>query len=620
MEIHELNTFSGTLGSSDYFATDNGNDTSKVSAQELFAPLNARIDNIIAGGDAPSAAEIVDARLGAEVLGSKTYASLGAAIRGQVTDLSDDLSDDLSVLKSEIKEICDAVQLYIPQLAIGTSPADSQMNRILAPIAIEYGHSYIYSIKYATASSRVSYIYFIDENNNIISSVTVPAGTTEASQSFTVGSDMNNCAIAINSAGNALDYEVSFADINALGKTYTEKKNIGKTSNLEMTSTNLVTPASGQPKRVTIWFPVVQGVKYTVDKVYRTQYFRIGYTTDKPVNGSAISHYEVLSSMTNHISFVAVQNGYACMKIYQENVDTAVSYSALINACVAYEGDYNSTVTQNAIRLKNLDGQTFYCGATRTLKTLKAGIEEATKYMDSTLYVDAGIYDLVEEFGSAWFEGLTSLDTLSGLMLKNRIHIVFSPNSKVVSHYTGNNQYALSLYSPFNAGEYGFTLENLNLDCSRCRYAVHDERNGYPEQYKSHFINCKMKIDNSNNSAWQARHCIGGGLGSNAEVIVENSVFESDDAANRSAVYYHIPNNATDDYRSVVTIKDNYFVTGCITLDDVAGTPASESDNSEYLISNNSMPVKYDGTDSQGVFNALTKSANVRAWNNEIRN
>ena len=92
MEIHELNTFSGTLGSGDYFATDNGTDTSKVSAEAMFAPLNARIDNIIAG-PAPSAEEVVDARRGATALGSTNYPSLGDAIRGQVTDLKSDISE-----------------------------------------------------------------------------------------------------------------------------------------------------------------------------------------------------------------------------------------------------------------------------------------------------------------------------------------------------------------------------------------------------------------------------------------------------------------------------------------------------------------------------------------------
>lgn len=84
MEIHELNTFSGTLGSGDFFATDNGNDTSKVSAEAMFAPLNNRIDNIIAG-PASSAEEVIDARLGATSLGGTQYPSLGEAIRGQAT-------------------------------------------------------------------------------------------------------------------------------------------------------------------------------------------------------------------------------------------------------------------------------------------------------------------------------------------------------------------------------------------------------------------------------------------------------------------------------------------------------------------------------------------------------
>ncbi len=88
MQIHELNTFSGTPGANDYFATDNGADTSKISAADLYAPLNARIDNIIAG-PAPSAEEIVDARLGADGV---TYSSLGDAIRDQVGNLKSDLN------------------------------------------------------------------------------------------------------------------------------------------------------------------------------------------------------------------------------------------------------------------------------------------------------------------------------------------------------------------------------------------------------------------------------------------------------------------------------------------------------------------------------------------------
>lgn len=83
MQIHELNNFSGTLGSGAYLAIDDGNDTGKISSQGLLAATEARIDNIIAG-DAPSAAEVVDARLGADGV---TYSSLGTGIRSQFTDV-----------------------------------------------------------------------------------------------------------------------------------------------------------------------------------------------------------------------------------------------------------------------------------------------------------------------------------------------------------------------------------------------------------------------------------------------------------------------------------------------------------------------------------------------------
>lgn len=87
MQIHELNNFTGTLGAGSYVAIDDGNDTGKVSTQQILANTEARIDNIIAG-DAPSAAEVTDARYGADGV---TYTSLGTAIRTQFTDVKSDL-------------------------------------------------------------------------------------------------------------------------------------------------------------------------------------------------------------------------------------------------------------------------------------------------------------------------------------------------------------------------------------------------------------------------------------------------------------------------------------------------------------------------------------------------
>lgn len=47
MQIHELNNFNGTPGSTNYLAIDNGSDTARISGTDLLAPVNARIDNVV---------------------------------------------------------------------------------------------------------------------------------------------------------------------------------------------------------------------------------------------------------------------------------------------------------------------------------------------------------------------------------------------------------------------------------------------------------------------------------------------------------------------------------------------------------------------------------------------
>lgn len=96
MQIHELNNFTGELGADSFLAIDDGNDTGKISVEDLLADpvasiqrvydvLGDRINNIIAGGTAPSAAEVTDARTGVDGV---AYGSLGDAIRIPVSYLN----------------------------------------------------------------------------------------------------------------------------------------------------------------------------------------------------------------------------------------------------------------------------------------------------------------------------------------------------------------------------------------------------------------------------------------------------------------------------------------------------------------------------------------------------
>lgn len=262
-----------------------------------------------------------------------------------------------------------------------------------------------------------------------------------------------------------------------------------------------------------------------------------------------------------------------------------------------------------------LEQKVFYCGPSYELSTLRAGIEAAEQVMDAILYVEDGTYDLIQEFGSAYFENIPADNALAGIVLKNRIHIIFSPNSKVVSHYTGNNAYAQTNYSPFNAGKYGFTLENLNLECSRCRYAVHDERHSEKEIYKSEYINCNFSFDNSDNEAWEfGETIIGTGTGCNAEIIVKNCTFDS---VNNGCWYYaHGPGN--NDFKFTINLINNYVSRGIVIFQ----LDTENSDNPSVInILGNSVP--YDVRNNIGGVCQKQGSTTyniIHSWNNEIRN
>lgn len=181
MQIHELNNYNGNLDSSAYLAVDNGSDTGKVSTAELLADtnaavsqldtvLNGRIDNIVAGGEAPSASEIVDARYGADGV---TYPSLGAAIRDQVTDLKSDLPNKLK--KANERFYMGNIVEGKFQYSNGNEYSDDRALYLSANV--QPNRKY-----YATGmivNSTFPLVVMFDENNNVI-------GTKETSGNYTV--------------------------------------------------------------------------------------------------------------------------------------------------------------------------------------------------------------------------------------------------------------------------------------------------------------------------------------------------------------------------------------------------------------------------------------------------
>lgn len=302
----------------------------------------------------------------------------------------------------------------------------------------------------------------------------------------------------------------------------------------------------------------------------------------------------------------------------------AVGETILYTATADFEGIRYAAAGNSEVTFERYDSakstswnHVFYCGKNRYYTKLTDAIKAAELFLDSTLYVDEGTYDIVEELGSAYFEGLTSGSTMSGIKLCNRIHIIFTPKSKVISHYGGSNQYAMSLYSPFNAGPLGFSLEGLTLEASRCRYAVHDEYNGLDLYCESRYKNCYMSLDNSNNTAWPSESVIGGGLGANTLISIEGCYFKTT-KTNGVGIYYHQSNDTSNnDFRSVVSVKNNYCEKGGIMFQMSRENAASPT---FIYVVGNSVPsdsgVNNEGYITDGTAFTYNK---VIAWNNDVR-
>lgn len=215
------------------------------------------------------------------------------------------------------------------------------------------------------------------------------------------------------------------------------------------------------------------------------------------------------------------------------------------------EGLYD--INSNTLKPKE---KIYYCGSSREYKTLKGVIEEATKFMDSIVYVDAETFDLVEEFGEEYLDSYSGAE-LIGIYLKNRVHIIFANGSKVLFNYKGSNTKVHEYFSPFNSGEYGFTLENAWIESTNCRYSVHDERGIAADPYHNKYIRCTM-IHDSSNCSWGAHQAIGGGLGQFGDILIEDGYYKSVGCADNIS-YHNTTLTGSSTAKSKVVIRGAYI-------------------------------------------------------------
>ena len=279
---------------------------------------------------------------------------------------------------------------------------------------------------------------------------------------------------------------------------------------------------------------------------------------------------------------------------------------------------YNTDIYYEVSSVPN-ENNTFFVkqDGTGDFKTIKSAVETACKLLNSTVIVDSGTYNLVNEFGKSYLDNLDSSQNYYGMMLYNGIHLIFSPFADVYFDYDGTNPWIIQNFSPFNTGnEIGFTLEGLVINAHNCRYIIHDDPrpNNKENHSKNIYRNCYFTMFPSEDfPSWRNHQIIGGGFGDATEIEIDSCVFRdvfTDDVDYYSSVSYHNSTSGNSSYKSTLIIKNCVFYPkNRIYLEGYGDSTVK----SLALISGNAM--QNSATDI--VYNDTVDNITVYRWNNQ---
>lgn len=244
-----------------------------------------------------------------------------------------------------------------------------------------------------------------------------------------------------------------------------------------------------------------------------------------------------------------------------------------------------------------------------------AVLTEAMRYPNSIVYIEPYEHDCIMEweafYGSNYF---TNMSSGRGLELGNGIHIIGRSGHKLKCWYTGNNDYVMENFSLFNNSlrGIGYTLENVCIDTKKIRYCIHDERSGDLYPYKVCYSRCIMSQDMTDSTWDHSRACIGGGLGSYGDVIVEDCIFSTvTSAQNMDSLAYH--NGNAEECENSIVIK-NCYCTGDSTLQLASYGPSTKK--TKVIVANCSFGSPIEILD----WTSGTPNFEIYQINNEIRN
>lgn len=516
-----------------------GNEAS--TRQSADANLQTQIDQLIApSGEAPSAAEIENARIGAPPENT-VYPTLGDAIRGQFSDVKSAIKTiDNAVIKHSINLFDYNASVNGRLQYDGTISADANYDTSdyidVADISAVTIARYVNN----TVVALNSYYCLFDGSKSIIGQREIGSSNIDTSAAafirFSYASEYEEILMLFDASESPTTYIPYYAKFKYLAEI---ENSVQKDGIAEVTEQNTtffsISDNRMNPSAIT------DGKKLNADGslVDDSLYFTSDYCIIEGL--TATNFYRYVNSVV-----VAVQLSYC---FYDANKN-AIGTSATANSATVPENAKYIRISYDSTKVNEI----MVCPSTVTVASyIEYGYKFNYTSADDVLYisngnsilnalkysnakhiiVNAGTYNIVNEYkaeyGADFWENYTGYsdntdDFYKGLWIKDRI-LEMSPNAKIIFDYDGNNENVGINFSIFavskNAEIIGGYIKAVNMtgqNYSMLRYMVHDDFENWLEG--SNVYRNIVFDGNVRSSA-----IIGGGCGIKNRYVVEDCVF-----------------------------------------------------------------------------------------------
>ena len=202
-----------------------------VSASELPVYVHIRDDSdailssisLAAGSTSASKTYIPNA----DVTATITLADVNRAVSYTVTiqdadqnSVIDSIQENVLKNTDDITALQEAINIYIPILAEGTTLPISGQQTLLSPVKIISGHSYKLDIKLSSGVANTIYFYINNSEGTMLASVNINGGVTTATKIYNSTTDDDSAYISVNTIGQSVNYAIELTDMTADNRNY----------------------------------------------------------------------------------------------------------------------------------------------------------------------------------------------------------------------------------------------------------------------------------------------------------------------------------------------------------------------------------------------------------------